>query len=60
MQTKKVFYDEGPLRIKCGEAGYFQIGVPREIFALHADVLIQKGIVKEFIVPTIKKRKEEV
>ncbi len=55
---KKIFYDEGPLRIVFGEAGVFQLGVPREIPSYLADVLLRKGLVKEYVDVAIKPKKE--
>ena len=48
METIKLFYDEGPLRIVCGEAGMFQLGIPKEVPMYLANVLLKKGIVKEW------------
>ena len=57
--TKRIFYDEGPMRLSFGEAGAFQLGVPREIPSYLADVLLRKGLVKEYV-DVAKKRKTEV
>lgn len=57
-KTKVVYYSEGPLRITFGEAGAFQLGVPREIPTYLADVLLRKGLVKEHVDVAIKKKKE--
>ena len=60
----KVFYDEGPLRMKFGEAGEFRLGVPKEIPDYLAAVLLRKGLVKkwvDFTLPiTTKAKKREV
>jgi len=59
METKKVFYSEGPLRIICGDAGTFQLGVPKDVPIHLADVLLRKGIVKEWssLENEVKKKK---
>lgn len=55
--TKTVYYDEGPLRMSFGDAGAFQLGVPKSIPIHLANVLLRKGVVKEYIdVATITKK----
>lgn len=63
--TKTVYYDEGPVKLTFGDAGSFQIGVPRAIPSFLADILIRKGLVKEYVdvatnPTTTRKRKTEV
>ena len=56
--TKTVFYDEGPLRITFGDAGMFRLGVPKELPEHLANVLLRKGLVKEYIDVAVKRKKE--
>ena len=46
---KRLYFSEGPLQVKFGAAGIFQLGVPREIPDYLADVLLRKGFLKEVI-----------
>ena len=45
--SKKLYFSEGPLRVKFGVAGVFQLGVPKEVPDYLADVLLRKGFLKE-------------
>lgn len=58
-ETRKVYYDSGPLNITFGKAGQFRLGVPRDIPSDLADILLRKGVVKEYV-DVAKKRKTEV
>lgn len=49
---KKLYYEEGPLVMGCGEAGEFRIGEPREVADDLAETLLRKGRLKEFVNPT--------
>ena len=53
---KKLYYDEGPLVMGCGIAGQFKIGEPREVPDDLAQILLQKGRLKEFTDPASKDR----
>lgn len=48
---KKLYYEEGPLVMGCGEAGTFRIGEPREVPDNLAEILLRKGRLKEFVNP---------
>ena len=45
---KKLYYDEGPELMGCGIAGWFRIGIPKEVPDDLADILLRKGRLKEF------------
>lgn len=56
---KKLYYDEGPLRMGCGIAGQFRIGVPKEVPDEVADILLRKGRLKEWKEPAKAARAKE-
>jgi hypothetical protein len=48
---KKLYYDEGPLVMTCGEAGAFRINEPKEVEDKLAAELLRKGRHKEWKEP---------